>query len=52
MKRCVQVLNEALHEVFAARDDVYLLGEDILDPVRRRLQGEPGPERRVSRTGC
>ena len=32
MKRCVQVLNEALHEVFAARDDVYLLGEDILDP--------------------
>ncbi len=31
-RRCVQVLNEALHEVFAARDDVYLLGEDILDP--------------------
>ena len=31
-KRCVQVLNEALHEVFAERDDVYLLGEDILDP--------------------
>jgi pyruvate/2-oxoglutarate/acetoin dehydrogenase E1 component len=31
-KRCVQVLNEALHEVFAARDDVDLLGEDILDP--------------------
>jgi len=31
-KRCVQVLNEALHEVFADRDDVYLLGEDILDP--------------------
>ncbi len=32
MKRCVQVLNEALHEVFSERDDVYLLGEDILDP--------------------
>jgi pyruvate/2-oxoglutarate/acetoin dehydrogenase E1 component len=31
-KRCVQVLNEALHEVFAERDDVDLLGEDILDP--------------------
>jgi pyruvate/2-oxoglutarate/acetoin dehydrogenase E1 component len=31
-KRCVQVLNEALHEIFAARDDVYLLGEDVLDP--------------------
>jgi pyruvate/2-oxoglutarate/acetoin dehydrogenase E1 component len=31
-KRCVQVLNEALHEVFAERDDVMLLGEDVLDP--------------------
>ncbi len=31
-KRCVQVLNEALHEIFASRDDVYLFGEDILDP--------------------
>ena len=31
-KRCVQVLNEALHEIFAVRGDVYLLGEDILDP--------------------
>lgn len=30
--RCVQVLNGALHEVFEARDDVYLLGEDLLDP--------------------
>ena len=30
--RCVQVLNEALHEVFEERDDVYLLGEDVLDP--------------------
>jgi pyruvate/2-oxoglutarate/acetoin dehydrogenase E1 component len=28
----VQVLNEALHEVFASRDDVMLLGEDVLDP--------------------
>ncbi|MGH3078661.1 MAG: alpha-ketoacid dehydrogenase subunit beta [Gaiellaceae bacterium] len=31
-RRCVQVLNEALHEVFASRDDVHLLGEDVLDP--------------------
>jgi pyruvate/2-oxoglutarate/acetoin dehydrogenase E1 component len=31
-RRCVQVLNEALHALFAARDDVYLLGEDVLDP--------------------
>jgi pyruvate/2-oxoglutarate/acetoin dehydrogenase E1 component len=31
-KRCAQVLNETLTEVFEQRDDVYLLGEDILDP--------------------
>jgi pyruvate/2-oxoglutarate/acetoin dehydrogenase E1 component len=31
-KRCVQALNEALLELFAERDDVYLLGEDVLDP--------------------
>jgi len=31
-KRCVQVLNGTLHAIFAARDDVYLLGEDVLDP--------------------
>jgi pyruvate/2-oxoglutarate/acetoin dehydrogenase E1 component len=30
--RCAQVLNEALHEVFERRSDVYLLGEDVLDP--------------------
>jgi pyruvate/2-oxoglutarate/acetoin dehydrogenase E1 component len=30
--RCVQVLNQALHEIFASRDDVILLGEDVLDP--------------------
>jgi pyruvate/2-oxoglutarate/acetoin dehydrogenase E1 component len=28
----VQVLNEALHGLFGERDDVYLLGEDVLDP--------------------
>jgi pyruvate/2-oxoglutarate/acetoin dehydrogenase E1 component len=31
-KRCVQVLNETLHELFAEREDVFLLGEDVLDP--------------------
>jgi len=31
-KRCVQVLNEALHQIFDTHDDVYLLGEDVLDP--------------------
>jgi pyruvate/2-oxoglutarate/acetoin dehydrogenase E1 component len=31
-QRCVQVLNEALLEIFEQRDDVYLLGEDVLDP--------------------
>jgi pyruvate/2-oxoglutarate/acetoin dehydrogenase E1 component len=31
-KRCVQVLNETLHELFGERDDVFLLGEDVLDP--------------------
>ncbi len=30
--RCVQVLNSSLHEIFEERDDVYFLGEDILDP--------------------
>ncbi len=30
--RCVQALNAGLHEIFEARDDVYLLGEDMLDP--------------------
>lgn len=29
---CAQALNAALHELFAERDDVYLLGEDVLDP--------------------
>ena len=31
-KRCVQVLNETLHALLASRDDVVLLGEDVLDP--------------------
>jgi 2-oxoisovalerate dehydrogenase E1 component len=31
-KRCGQILNEALHDLFQDRDDVYLLGEDVLDP--------------------
>ena len=31
-KRCAQVLNDALLELFDQRNDVVLLGEDILDP--------------------
>jgi pyruvate/2-oxoglutarate/acetoin dehydrogenase E1 component len=31
-ERCASVLNAALVEVFERRDDVYLLGEDVLDP--------------------
>ena len=31
-ERCVAALNTALTEAFETRDDVYLLGEDVLDP--------------------
>ncbi len=31
-QRCVQVLNGALVDIFERRDDVILLGEDLLDP--------------------
>jgi pyruvate/2-oxoglutarate/acetoin dehydrogenase E1 component len=31
-QRCVHALNDALVDVFERRDDVYLLGEDVLDP--------------------
>ena len=31
-KRGVQALNDALHAIFAERDDVVLFGEDVLDP--------------------
>ena len=31
-RRCAYELNVALHERFEERDDVYLLGEDLLDP--------------------
>jgi 2-oxoisovalerate dehydrogenase E1 component len=30
--RCVQALNAGLHEIFEQHDDVYLFGEDLLDP--------------------
>ena len=30
--RCAAVLNAALHELFERRDDVLLIGEDLLDP--------------------
>ena len=31
-ERCVHELNRALHELFGQREDVYLIGEDLLDP--------------------
>ncbi len=31
-ERCVTVLNRALHDLLDRREDVYLLGEDVLDP--------------------
>lgn len=31
-RRCAQVLNQALHELFETDPRVYLLGEDLLDP--------------------
>ena len=31
-QRCARALNDALTGVFEQRDDVYLLGEDVLDP--------------------
>jgi len=32
MERCSQVLNGAVHRLFAERPDVVLIGEDLLDP--------------------
>jgi pyruvate/2-oxoglutarate/acetoin dehydrogenase E1 component len=31
-RRCAQALNEALVDIFETHDDVYLIGEDLLDP--------------------
>jgi len=45
-KRCVGVLNKTLHKIFEERKDVYLIGEDIVDPyggafkVTRGLSGK------------
>ena len=48
-ERCVQVLNETLHELFASRDDVSLLGEDVLDPYGGAFKVTQGLSRRVPR---
>jgi len=40
--RCVQALNQGLHDVFEARDDVYLLGEDLLDPYGGAFKASQG----------
>ena len=52
MKRCVQVLNEALHELFAERDDVVPARRGRARPVRRRVQGHAGALRRATPTAC
>ena len=31
-RRCVEVINAALHDAFERHDDVFLIGEDLLDP--------------------
>ena len=52
-ERCARVLNQALTEAFEAREEVYLLGEDVLDPyggafnVTRGLS-ERWPERVIT----
>jgi pyruvate/2-oxoglutarate/acetoin dehydrogenase E1 component len=32
MERCAQALNRALHSIFEEHPEVYLIGEDVLDP--------------------
>ena len=32
MTNCIKILNKALHEIFQANNDVYLIGEDLADP--------------------
>jgi pyruvate/2-oxoglutarate/acetoin dehydrogenase E1 component len=41
-RRCVQALNAALHEIFERRDDVYLIGEDLLDPYGGAFRASAG----------
>jgi 2-oxoisovalerate dehydrogenase E1 component len=40
--RCVQALNAGLHELFEQRDDVYLIGEDLLDPYGGAFKASAG----------
>ncbi len=40
--RCIQALNAGLHEIFEARDDVYLIGEDLLDPYGGAFKASQG----------
>lgn len=53
MRRCIEVINGALHEAFAADDQVFLIGEDILDPYGGAFQASKGlsdrwPERVIT----
>lgn len=53
MPRCVEVINAALHDAFAASDRVVLIGEDILDPYGGAFNASRGlserwPERVIT----
>ena len=48
--RCVEALNGALHEAFEQRDDVVLIGEDVLDPYGGAFKVTRGPQRALARS--
>lgn len=53
MRRCVEVINAALHDAFARHEGVYLIGEDLLDPYGGAFQASKGlstrwPERVIT----
>lgn len=40
--RCVEVINAALHDAFERHDEVFLIGEDILDPYGGAFNASKG----------
>ena len=52
LERCVQVLNEALHEIFERAGRRLPARGGRARPVRRRVQGDAGPERPLPRPGA
>jgi acetoin:2,6-dichlorophenolindophenol oxidoreductase subunit beta len=41
-RRCVEVINAALHDAFERHDEVFLIGEDILDPYGGAFNASKG----------